>query len=453
MKKYFECNLNEAAPSYLDGKLHGKFRDAVNLIRQRMEKLEEAREISNMNGETFSKYAKIIFDASPEHFDSMPAWNLAEAVGLMWDGNCLPEIRMDFPNSIVLFDTAYATTEEWEMLRHIGIGGSDAEIICGEGKYRTKRELYYDKRGIDPSIADTGKQAIFDRGHFIEGKVIETFCKNTGAISTHETRMFQSKTHPYVTANPDDIIIMPDKSIYVFEAKSTIAENRKAWTDDKVPRQYLYQIAQYPAVLADERIKGTFIGCLFTHDYEINGDYVGSSFQGSRFLARLAERDLDFEEMILRQNTAFVDDYLLAGIEPELSGNGEKDIEVIKKFTGYADPALPVEDMSAFSDDAEEWMKLSQEKAALDAKIKGITERQKNLSVGMIQQLGTTVEGRIPLSDQEYLEIKYAPRRRTVTDLERMESFYPDAYAACVKNDVENTRVFSVKKKKARLHR
>lgn len=56
------------------------------------------------------------------------------------------------PNVVV--DTTNLTEEEWLDYRRGGIGGSDVSIIFGVSHFRTCRELYYDKLGIEPMLEE-----------------------------------------------------------------------------------------------------------------------------------------------------------------------------------------------------------------------------------------------------------------------------------------------------------
>lgn len=50
----------------------------------------------------------------------------------------------------VLVDTENLSREDWLSWRRRGIGGSDAAAVMGMSPFCTKRDLYYDKRGIQP---------------------------------------------------------------------------------------------------------------------------------------------------------------------------------------------------------------------------------------------------------------------------------------------------------------
>ena len=51
-----------------------------------------------------------------------------------------------------LVDTATLTEDEWLAWRKKGIGGSDVAAALNLSPYRTARELYYDKIGVEPVI-------------------------------------------------------------------------------------------------------------------------------------------------------------------------------------------------------------------------------------------------------------------------------------------------------------
>ena len=73
----------------------------------------------------------------------------------------------------------------------------------------------------------------------------------------------------------------------------------------------------------------------------------------------------------------------------------------------------------------------------------------KNLQLAFMELMEDSTEARIDLpGGEEYVEIKWAPRGRTETDLERLAVAFPEAYAACVTRNGENSRVFTMKKKK-----
>lgn len=342
---YFECNLPDSCPHICAGK-RSYFEDTVKVIKARMAKLDDALAKSGMDGAAFAKTAKILFDNSFDLFERMDSVELAMWVQNSYDGKPI-EHRFEWPNAEVVVDCAFVQTKEWEALRHFGIGGSDAAAIRGESRYKTAQETYHDKVGTPELIPSNDAQAVFERGHIMEDRVIDAFLKLTGFKRIPETRMFRSRKYPHQTANIDGIVISPDGRIFVFEAKTTVAENWDAWKDGKIPRSYVPQTRQYPAVLDDDRVQGTYIGCLFIVDLIVGGLYVGSAYSGEQFVARCVERDKLAEDDQLANGEEWWNTYVEPNVEPEASGIPKKDIEVIRTYhSGYADPSADAVDMT-----------------------------------------------------------------------------------------------------------
>ena len=450
MGKYFECNLM-AEVSHLEASAQASFKRTAESIRRRHEKLEEALVLSKMRPADFAATAAKIFDTFRDRFEAYTAEDLAEAVKVFYDGSKTPD-RIDWPNTEVVFDTRFLTNREWEDMRHFGIGGSDAAVVHGVSPYRTARELFYDKTGKKPTGSKEDKQAIFDRGHIIEDNVVEAFCKMTGAKRIPESRMFRSTKYPAATANIDAIVLLKGK-LYVFEAKSTVAQNFDAWRNNMIPSHYIDQMRQYPAVLDDPRIEGTYIGCLFTDDLIVQGIYCGSGYDVKKFVSRFVPRNPDLEEMLLSDEQDFWDDYIGPREVPPYSGDPEKDQEV---FDGYertpAPPStfLPAEVIIP-DEDIEEILKKYD---ALDMKIQttdSILKQQKlerdTLRVDIISLLNSKNVGLVDENDKTFIEIKYqAPKDRDTVDLEKLEVAYPDAFADCVSKKPQSPR-FSLKHK------
>ncbi len=454
MNIFFECGLPKTAPEHLHWTLQADFEKVSARIHERMEKLQKALELTGMKPETFQVLTSELFKreetvyGNVDHFDSMSAEQLASYAQAVFVRDEDYE-RLEFPNVNVLFDTAYATVKEWEFIRHVGIGGSDAAVIEGTSKFRTPLSLFHDKAGTPIQFDTNGdKRAVFERGHVMEDSVIETYCSKKGAKRIRDTRMFQSKKYPHCIADIDAILRMDNGEIWLFEAKTTVAANDEAWADNKVPPYYETQTHHYLAVLDDPGVCGVHIGCLFTYDLQVCGKYVGSQYNKSQFVSRDIPRNESVERGILEANEKFWNDYVETGIEPPRS-NDDHDREVMKAITGEADTSLPAMDMTTKSnvEDVEYYMELAEQKAAKKKEEEIIDAEMKSIQSSLITQLGQTVEGRIFLDDSSYYEVRYAPSRRVKTDLELLEAMYPEAYAACVTVDKEASRRFTIKRK------
>lgn len=450
---YFECNLPLDIPSYIDESRVEEMTDLMRSVHARTKKLEEALDISGLDGATFSEYAHTLFVTNRARFDSMSTDELANYVCLVHEPGYRAKERLEWPNATVLCDTAFLDTKEWEAIRHLGIGGSDAAVIQGGSPYRTPFGLYHDKVWTPKAgTGDDGKQAIFDRGHAMEDRVIQAFLDLTGAERVPETRMFQSRRYPSCIADVDAIVRFPDGHIYVFEAKTTVAENFDAWSGEKIPGHYVPQTRQYPAVLNDDRILGTYIGCLFTYDYTVHGIYVGSDTDVGRFVCRLVERNGEEEDYGLSLNQKFYEEHIVAKVVPEMTGTPENNKEAIAEIVGTANEDAPlVEIPGDMLGQIEDYLALKAKKSDIDVQSKTVKEAIDGIAIPFIALLGEAVEGRIPVPDsteEEYYEVKYAPRKTTKVDTELLALKHPDAFAECVTVDPCSSRTFTIKVKK-----
>ena len=441
MNNYFEHNLPMVAPSYVKGAGQiAKLNNVLPKVIARMEKLEKALSITGLCGEQFSEAAKIYFSKEAETggtlIDLWTAEELAHNVALIAPTMSYTK-RMEWPNAEVVVDTAFVTVKEWEAIRVLGIGGSDAAVVMGISPYRTTQELYHDKIGTDmkKQDSDSGKEFIFSYGHKVESLVIEEFCRRTGAKPIPETRMFRKKGMPFITANVDQFVEIAGK-IFIFEAKTTTEHNRDAWQDNKVPVQYIPQCRQYMATMDDPRIGGVYIGCIYGN--------TPNDFRCSPI-----NRDMAKEQAQLDTEVSFWENNVLAGIEPDPSGDPKVDIALAQRISGYGDINLP--EMQLMEDDRvilEEYMALADEKAMYEKKKKAVEQRMAQLSLDIILELGTSTEAMLEIDDDKYINVTYKPRSLTSVDKEKLQLLYPDVYADVVSVNPENSRPFSVKVKK-----
>ena len=67
-------------------------------------------------------------------------------------------LDMDY-KAEVFVDTENLSREDWLSFRRKGIGGSDAAAIMGMSPFCTKRDLYYDKLGIQ-AVRDEDRKSV-----------------------------------------------------------------------------------------------------------------------------------------------------------------------------------------------------------------------------------------------------------------------------------------------------
>jgi len=189
--------------------------------------------------------------------------------------------------------------EEWLAYRNLGIGGSDASVVCGINKWKSPIELYMEKLGMLPP-SDAGEAAYW--GNRLEGLVREEFTLRTGIEVTPIQLMYQSEEHPFMIANIDGICEHPVYGDVIFEAKTSSAYRSGEWEGDKIPDEYVLQVMHYMAVTGFE------------------GAYIAVLLGGNNFKWQFVERDEELISMLIQLEAEFWDG-VNNNIPPELDGS------------------------------------------------------------------------------------------------------------------------------------
>ena len=121
---------------------------------------------------------------------------------------------------LVLVKTADLSRDEWLTYRRQGLGGSDAAAVLGISPFRIARDLYYNKRGL-PIEDDEGNWVAMEVGNLLEDLVARIFAKKTGLNIYRRKCMFQHPEHPWMLADLDFLVEMPDGSTAILECKTT----------------------------------------------------------------------------------------------------------------------------------------------------------------------------------------------------------------------------------------
>ncbi len=198
----------------------------------------------------------------------------------------------------VLASTENMPYEEWLEHRKLGIGGSDASVVCGISRYKSPVELWLDKTGQLPS-QEAGEAAYW--GTQLEPFVRAEFTKRTGIEVSQVKQLLQSEEHPFMLANLDGICEVPDVGTCVFEAKTASAYKAGEW-ENSIPDEYMCQIQHYMAVTG---YKGTYIAVL-----------IG----GNTFRWKFVERDEELISMLIELEADFWN-HVEDGTPPPLDGS------------------------------------------------------------------------------------------------------------------------------------
>lgn len=183
----------------------------------------------------------------------------------------------------ILVSTENMPYADWLEYRKLGIGGSDASVVCGINRYKSPVELWLDKTNQIPA-QEAGEAAYW--GTQLEPFVRAEFTKRTGIEVIHKTELLQSEEYPFMLANLDGECEVPDYGTCVFEAKTASAYKAGEW-EDTIPDEYMCQIQHYMAVTG------------------YRGAYIAVLIGGNTFRWKFVERDEELISMLIELETAF----------------------------------------------------------------------------------------------------------------------------------------------------
>ena len=186
-------------------------------------------------------------------------------------------------SAVVLASTENMPYEEWLEYRKLGIGGSDASIVCGINRYKSPVELWMEK--TDQLLyREAGEAAYW--GTQLENLVRMEFTKRTGIEVSRVNQVLQSEEYPFMLANLDGKCVHPDYGVCGFEAKTASAYKAGEW-DDMIPDEYQLQIQHYMAVTG------------------YPGFYIAVLIGGNTFRWRFVERDEELISTLIQLESDF----------------------------------------------------------------------------------------------------------------------------------------------------
>ncbi len=316
---------------------------------------------------------------------------------------------------IPVVDTTNMDNETWLAYRQKGIGGSDVAAVYGQSPFCTTRDLYYTKIGIKPVIEEEDNWVAKKYGHLLEDLVAEIFSHKTGLRIYKKSYLYAHPDYPFIQANVDYFVEMPDGSEAILECKTCNYNCRDKWNNGAVPFNYELQVRHYMAVMNLEK---AFVACLYGNNE-------------NEFVYRSIERDLDFEADIIEQEKFFWYNYVLAGVEPPYTESGELVLASIRKYKGNADKtATAIILDSKLASAIQKYLELREVKLTHEREVKKLDEELKTVMVPVFDKLGTNCYATCTKDGVEY-SITYNPTYRTgisSADLGRLEALHKSIY-------------------------
>ena len=197
--------------------------------------------------------------------------------------------------------------EEWIEERRKGLGGSDASVVLGLNRWKSRMALFLEKTGqITPPPA--GERAYW--GTVLEDIVAQEFTKRTGKKVRRRNFIFQDEEYPFLIANIDREIVGENAGL---ECKTTAEYNADDWKDNSIPDVYFCQCQHYCRVMGWD---GVYIAVLIGLK-DFKWKYIP---RDDEFISLMVDREVDFWVNHVEKN-----------IPPEWDGSDASD-ELLKKL-------------------------------------------------------------------------------------------------------------------------
>lgn len=363
---------------------------------------------------------------------------------------------------LVLVETADLSEEDWLDYRRRGIGGSDVSAIFGTSPFRTARDLYYDKLNIASVEDDEGNWVAMEMGHLLEPLVAKIFERKTGYRVYQIKKMFQHPQYPWMLADVDYFVELPDGTTAILEIKTTNYNARDNWWmngKETVPVYYESQGRHYMAVTDLDRC---FFCCLYGNNEE-------------EVIIREVKRDLEYEAEMVFLEQYFWENHVQRHVPPPYTESGALIIESARKHFGPADknaPAVALDlDMTA---KLMQYLRLLDEKKNAEVYSKEIDKDIQRLKALLIAEMGTSCTA---VCEQEGVNYTVTYLESVVTALKKdglLRTYYrdklrgyrlgprakatlldsrPDRFASYLTGDTDTNRLKCEIDRRLRLHR
>ena len=337
----------------------------------------------------------------------------------------------------VLVDTADLPRDEWLNYRRRGIGGSDVAAILGVSPFRTSRDIYYDKLGVVALEPDESNWVQLEVGHLLEDLVAKIFQKKTGYRVFQIKKMFHHPEYPFMLADVDYFVELPDGKIAILECKTTNYNAKDHWwLDDReiVPVYYELQGRHYMAVTDIDR---AFFCCLYGNTED-------------EVIIREIKRDMDYEAELIFYEEYFWTGFVQTKTPPPYVEDGDLVMDSVLQHLAQADPnadavTLDMTHVNCLL----QYLQLQQEKSRLDAQSRKLETEMKRLRGRIVSLMGASCTAVGNHNGMNYT-VTFNPVRKPVVDkdnLLRLQLNHPDIYNEYV--GVSEYRKFHVKAKES----
>ncbi len=189
-------------------------------------------------------------------------------------------------------------TKEWHDRRRQGITGTGIGAICGLNRYQTPLDVYLEKIGeIDHTTQHYSDAMRF--GNLLEPVVADEYARRVGVEVLEECEILEHKDHKFMLGSIDRWVGQ-DKG-FILECK-TARFISKEWGQqytDEIPASYLCQVAWCVAIC------------------DVPKADIAVLFGGQEFRIYTYERNIEFEDKLIKIADNFWNNNVLKRIPPE----------------------------------------------------------------------------------------------------------------------------------------
>lgn len=344
----------------------------------------------------------------------------------------MPTLDLNYKPKIFV-DTSGLTREQWLEYRRKGLGGSDAAAVLGISPFRTARDLYWDKLNV-VSDDEAGNWVALEVGNLLEPLVAKIFEHKTGLKVYQRKCMFQHPQYPWMLADLDYLVELPDGSIAILEIKTTNYHAKDHWWyngKEIVPVYYEAQGRHYMATMNIDRV---YYCCLYGNNED-------------EAIIRHIDRDPAYEQELIFLEDSFWNKNVLAHNPPPYTEDGDLILESVRRQFGPADieaPAVVLDKM--LGQKILLYLQLKERKKLVDAEAKEYEAKLKQMKGLIVAEMGRSCTAVYDGPEESYT-VTYNPSRTESipkANLERLKEVYPEIYEKYVV--VTESRKFYVKK-------
>lgn len=361
----------------------------------------------------------------------MPGKESSAGSGSIAEKKCTAKRERRIPE--VLAETAGLSREEWLEYRRQGIGGSDVAALMGISPFRTARDLYYDKLGIAAVEDSEDNWVALEMGMLLEDLVARIFQKKTGFRVYKVKKMFRHPDHPFMIADVDYFVELPDGSTAILEIKTTNYNARDSWWRngrEAVPAYYESQGRHYMAVMDMDKV---FFCCLYGNTED-------------EVFIRILDRDMAYEEEMIFLEGYFWGSHVAVKVPPPYTEDGDLIMESARRFTGPADTSAPGLSLEGeMADVLMKYVELQKRREESEKHSRELEEESKRLKAILMAGMGKNCTAVCERDGFSY-KVSYSPVRKpgiSKDGLLRLKLLFPDIYEQFV--TVTEFRRFQVK--------